>query len=115
MKHKKEQNAPTWVTVPINGEALEVLRVWQLNDTGHKWPEVAILRALTKGAKQLAEDNAVLLKFLNDNDVFSEAVNVLINRASVPPGPPCKYPQWDFILVHGRASNAVVIQVTCFE
>jgi hypothetical protein len=111
---KKKLTVPTWITTAINGEALDVLRVWQLNDAAHAFPEVAILRALTAGAKTLAEDNAVLLKFLNDNDVFSKPVNVLIHRISVPPGPACSPPHWDFILVHGRASNAAVIHVTCF-
>ncbi|HXM21943.1 MAG TPA: hypothetical protein VN948_11845 [Terriglobales bacterium] len=116
MKHKKKQNAPAWVTMPINGETLDVLRVWQLNDAGHKWPQAAILRALTTGAKQLAEDHTVLLQFLNDNDVFSKDVKVVSPQVSVPPGPaPCNPPHWDFIVVHGRASTARVIQVPCFE
>jgi hypothetical protein len=51
--------------MPDQWEALDVLSVWQLNDPGHQYPELAILRALTAGAKQLAEDHAVLLKFLN--------------------------------------------------
>jgi len=113
-KGKKKLTTPVWTKTPINGESLDVLRAWQLNDAAHKYPEVAILRALTPGAKTLAEDDTVLLNFLNDNDVFSQAVNHLINRVSVPPGPPCKKAYWDFILVHGKASNAAVIHVTCF-
>jgi hypothetical protein len=114
MKGKKKLTAPAWITLPINGQSLDVLRVWQLNDAAHKYPQVAILRALTTAAKKLAEDNTVLLKFLNDNNVFSQPVNLLIHRVSVPPGPACSPPYWDFILVHGRASNATVIHVTCF-
>jgi hypothetical protein len=115
MKGKKKLKAPTWITYPINGETLDVLRVWELNDASHKWPEVAILRALTLGAKQLAEDHAVLLQFLNDNQVFSKDVNLIGNQVSIPPGPPCQPPHWDFVLVHGRASTAHVIQVACFK
>jgi hypothetical protein len=116
MKHKKKQSVPTWVTLPINGETLEVLRVWQLNDTGHKWPEAAILRALTTAAKQLAEDNTVLLQFLNDNNVFSKDVNAISPQVSVPPGPlPCSHLHWNYVVFHGKASNAVVAQIPCFE
>jgi hypothetical protein len=116
MQHKKKQNAPTWVTMPINGETLDVLRVWQLNGAGHEWPEIAILRALTTGARTLAEDRTVLQQFLNDNDVFSKDVNAVIPEVSVPPGiTPCNPPQWDFIVIHGRASTVCVIQVPCFE
>jgi hypothetical protein len=116
MKHGKKQAAPTWVTLPINGETLDVLRVWQLNDTGHKWPETAILRAQTTGARQLAQDNTVLLQFLNDNDIFSKDVNVVCPQVSVlSPPVPCSSAHWDFIVVHGRASTAVVLQVSCFE
>ena len=116
MKHKKKQSSPTWVKTPIKGETLDVLRVWQLNDAGHKWPEAAILRALTTGAKQLAEDPAVLLQFLNDNDVFSKDVNNVSPQVSVPPGPvACNPPHWDFVVIHGKASTVSVIQVTCFE
>ncbi len=116
MKHKKKQSAPTWVTLPIKGEALHVLRVWQLNEAGHKWPETAILRALTTGARQLAEDPAVLLQFLNDNDVFSKDVNVVTPQVSVQPGLAlCNPPHWNFIVLHGKASNAVVVQVPCFK
>ena len=57
MKHKKKQAVPTWEKLTINGETLEVLRVWQLNDTAHKWPETAILRAKTTGAKQQVEND----------------------------------------------------------
>ena len=113
-KTKKKLTAPVWIKTPISGESLDVLRAWQLNDAVHKYPEVAILRALTPGAKALAEDNTALLKFVNDNKVFGKPVNVLINHVSVPTGPPCKKPLWDFILVHGKASNAVVIEVPCF-
>jgi hypothetical protein len=115
MKGKKKLKAPTWITYPINGETLDVLRVWELNDAPHKWPEVAILRALTEDAKELAEDHAVLLKFLNHNHVFSKDVNLIRHRVSLPLGPPCKPPRWDFVLVHGRASTAHMIQVPCFE
>jgi hypothetical protein len=115
MKHKKKQTVPTWVTLPIDGETLDVLRVWQLNETGHKWPETAILRALTTGAKQLAEDNTVLLQFLNDNDVFSQDVNTVTSQVSQPGLTLCHPPHWNFILIHGKASNVFVIQVPCFE
>jgi hypothetical protein len=116
MKHKKTGAAPTWVTLPINGETLDVLQVWQLNPTGHKWPETAILRARTTGAKQQAEDDTILLQFLNDNDVFSKPVNAILPRVSVPPGPvPCNPPHWNFVVIHGRASNAVVVEVPCFK
>jgi hypothetical protein len=114
MEHEKRHDAPTWVPTPINGEKLDVLRVWQLNDGGHEWPEVAILRARTTGAKKQAEDHKVLLKFLNDNRIFKKPVNCIIHQASVPPGPPCDEPGWDFVLLHGKASNVVVIQVACF-
>jgi hypothetical protein len=113
-KGKKKLTTPVWTKLPINGQSLDVLRVWQLNDAAHKYTEVAILRALTPAAKTLAEDNTVLRKFLNDNDVFSKDVNAIINRVQVTPGPACNQPFWDFIVVHGRASNAVVIHVTCF-
>jgi hypothetical protein len=116
MKLKKKQTAPTWVTLPIKRETLDVLRVWQLNGTGHKWPETAILRALTTGARQLAEDDAVLLQFLNDNDVFSKDVKAVRPQVSVPAGKkPCKPPHWDFVIYHGKASNVVVVHVPCFE
>jgi hypothetical protein len=115
-KKKKNQNAPTWDTIPINGETLDVLRVWQLNDAAHKWPETAILRAKTTAAKLLAEDQTVLLPFLNDNDVFSKDVNAITSQTSATPGPvPCNTPHWDFIVIHGRASNAIVIEVPCFQ
>jgi hypothetical protein len=113
-KGKKKFTTPVWTPIKINGESLDLLKVWQLNDAAHKYPEVAILRALTPGAKALAEDDTALLNCLNTSAVFSQPVNHLINRVSVPPGPPCKKAYWDFILVHGRASNAVVIHVTCF-
>ena len=116
MKHKKKETAPTWVKLPINGEKLDVLRVWQLNDASHKWPETAILRARTTNAKQLVEDETVLLKFLNDNGVFSKKVNAILPQVSVPPGPvPCNPPHWNFVVIHGKASNAVVIEVPCFK
>jgi hypothetical protein len=116
VKHKKKPIAPTWVTLPINGEKLSVLRVWQLCGGVHKWPETAILRARTTGAKQLAENDAVLLQFLNDNDVFSKPVNAILPRVPVPPGPlPCIPPHWDFVAFHGKASNTVVIEVPCFR
>jgi hypothetical protein len=116
MKPKKKQTVPTWITLPINGETLEVLRVWQLNETGHKWPETAILRVLTTGARQLAEDPAVLLQFLNDNDVFSKDVNVVTPQVLLEPGLTlCNPPHWNFILIHGKASNVFVILVPCFE
>jgi hypothetical protein len=116
MEHKKKPDAPTWITLPINGETLDVLRVWQLNDTSHKWPETAILRARTTGAKQQVENDGALLQFLNDNDIFSKDVNAILPRVSVPPGPvPCNPPHWNFLLVHGRASNTVVVEVPCFE
>ena len=116
MKREKKQNAPTWVTLPIGGETLEVLRVWQLKDDGHKWPETAILRALTTGAKHLAEDNTVLLQFLNDNDVFSKDVNTIRPQVSVACGlAPCSPPHWNFVLIHGKASNVMVVEVPCFE
>jgi hypothetical protein len=116
MKHKKQEDAPAWVTLPISGKTVDVLRVWQLSDAGHKWPEVAILRARTTGAKQLLEDGTVLLQFLNDNDIFSKDVNAILPQVSVPPEPePCKVPHWDFVVIHGKASNAVVIEVPCFE
>ena len=116
MKHKKTETTPTWVKLPINGEKLEVLRVWQLKATGHKWTETAILRARTTGAKQQVEDDTTLLKFLNDNDIFSKDVNAILPRVSVPPAPvPCNPPHWDFIVIHGKASNAVVVHVPCFE
>jgi len=111
---KKKLTVPTWTKTAINGETVHVLRVWQLNDTPHEFPEVAILRAFTLGAKKLAEDDKVLLKFLNGKNVFSKPVNRLINQVSVPPGPSCDEDAWDFILVHGKASNAVVIEVPCF-
>jgi|ERR1700722_1731626 hypothetical protein len=111
---KKKLTVPTWITTAINGETLDVLRVWQLNDTAHKFPEVAILRAFTSGAKKMAENKTVLLKFLNSKKVFSKPVNVVINQVSVPPGPSCEDDAWDFILVHGKASNAVAIEVPCF-
>ena len=121
MKHKKKQKkkqiVPTWVTLPIEGETLDVLRVWQLNDAGHKWPEAAILRALTTGARLLAQDNTILLQFLNDNDVFSKDVNAVCPQVSVPTPPPpkpCNPPHWDFIVIHNRASTSVVAQVSCF-
>jgi hypothetical protein len=116
MKQKKKQAVPTWLKLQINGETLEVLRVWQLNDTAHKWPETAILRAKTTGAKQQVENDTVLLKFLNGNDIFSKDVNAILPRVLVPPGPlPCNPPHWNFVLVHGRASNTAVIEVPCFE
>jgi len=118
MEHQKKHDAPTWVTLPINGEKLEVLRVWQLNDSSHKWPETAILRARTTGAKQQVENDAVLLKFLNsaNEKIFSKDVNVIVSRVAVQPGPPpCNPPHWNFLLVHGKASNTVVIEVPCFE
>ncbi len=113
-KGKKKLTTPVWTTLPINGQSLDVLRVWQLNDAAHVYTEVAILRALTPAAKTLAEDDTVLRKFLNDNKIFKKPVNVLISRVSVPPGPACNQPFWDFILVHGKASNAAVIEVPCF-
>ena len=116
MKHKKTGTTPIWVKLPINGETLDVLRVWQLNDSTHKWPETATLRARTAGAKQLVEDDTILLQFLNDNDVFSKDVNAILPRVSVPPGPvPCNPPHWNFVVIHGRASNAVVVEVPCFK
>jgi hypothetical protein len=116
MKHKKKQAVPTWVTLPIKGETLDVLRVWQLNDTGHKWPEAAILRAQTPVARQLAQDSAVLLQFLNDHDVFSKDVNAVRPQVSVASPPvPCNPAHWDFVVIHGRASTAIVVQVSCFE
>ncbi len=116
MKQKKKETAPIWVKLPINGEKLDVLRVWQLNPTGYKWPETAILRAGTTGAKQQVEDDAILLQFLNDNDVFSKDVNCILPRVSVPPAPePCTPPHWNFVVIHGRASNAVVVEVPCFK
>jgi hypothetical protein len=116
MKHKKKQAVPTWVTLPIKGETLDVLRVWQLNPTGYKWPETAILRARTTAAKLLAEDDTILLPFLNNNGVFSTPVNAILPRVSVPPGPlPCTPPHWNFVVIHGRASNAVVVEVLCFK
>ncbi|HSY65938.1 MAG TPA: hypothetical protein VK829_15165 [Terriglobales bacterium] len=115
-KTKKKLTAPVWIKTPIGGESLDVLRAWQLNDAAHEYTEVAILRALTPAAKTLAEDNTALRKFLNDNHnkIFRKDVNAIINRVQVPPGPACKQPFWDFIVVHGRASNAVVIEVPCF-
>jgi len=116
MKHKKKQAVPTWEKLTINGEKLDVLRVWQLNDTAHKWPETAILRGKTTGAKQQVENPTVLLPFLNNNDVFSKGVNGFLPQVSVPPGPvPCKVSHWNYVVVHGKASNAVVIEVPCFE
>ena|ERR1700727_1558588 len=116
MKREKKQNAPTWVTLPINGEKLELLRVWQLNDTRHKWPEAAILRARTSAGKQQVEDDATLLQFLNDNDVFSKDVNAILPRVVAPPGPvPCTPPHWNFVVMHGKASNAMVVEVPCFQ
>ena len=116
MKHHKKLSTPAWVTIPIDGETLDVLQVWQLNDAAHKYPETAILRAATLGAKTLAEDNTVLKKFLNDNDIFSKKVNAMTPQVSVSPGTtPCGTPTWDFIVIHGRASTAAVIEVTCFE
>jgi hypothetical protein len=116
MKHKKKQIAPTWEKLTIKGEKLDVLRVWQLNDTAHKWPETAILRAKTTGAKQQVENPTVLLPFLNNNAVFSKDVNPIGPQVSVPPGPvPCTVPHWDFIVIHGKASNTIVIQVPCFQ
>ena len=116
MKPQKKQTVPTWVTLPINGETLEVLRVWQLNETGHKWPETAILRARTTAAKQQVEDDTALLQFLNDNDIFSKDVNAILPRVLVQPGlAPCNPPHWNFILMHGRASNTVVVEVPCFK
>jgi hypothetical protein len=116
MKREKKKKAPTWVTLPINGEKLEVLRVWQLNDTGHKWPETAILRARTKAAKKHVEDRTTLLQFLNDNEVFSKDVNAILARVLVAPGlAPCNPPHWNFIVMHGRTSNAVVLEVPCFK
>jgi hypothetical protein len=116
MKHKKTGTTPIWVKLPINGETLDVLRVWQLNPTGYKWPETAILRARTTGAKLLAEDDTILLPFLNSNSVFSKPVKAILQRVSVPPGPlPCTPPHWNFVVIHGRASNAVVVEVRCFK
>ena len=114
MKHEKKQNTPTWVTIPINGETLDVLRVWQLNDTSHKWPETAILRARTTGAKQQVENDGALLQFLNDNDIFSKDVNAIQPQVSVPAPTPCNPPHWNFVVIHGKASNAVVVEVPCF-
>jgi hypothetical protein len=116
MKHKKAGTTPTWVKLSINGEKLDVLRVWQLNPTGHKWPETAILRARTMGAKQQVEDDTILLPFLNANDIFSKDVNAILSRVSVAPGLlPCNPPHWNFVVFHGKASNTVVIEVPCFK
>jgi hypothetical protein len=117
-KHKKEDTVPTWLKLQINGETLDVLKVWQLNlnDPAHRWPETAILRARTTNAKQQVEDDTVLLQFLNQNDIFSKDVNEILPRVSVPPGPvPCKVPHWNFVAIHGKASNTVVIEVPCFK
>ncbi len=116
--HKKRNTVPTWLKLQINGEKLEVLQVWQLNlnDRAHRWPETAILRAKTTGAKQQVENDAVLLQFLNGNGIFSKDVNQILPRVTVPPAPtPCKVPHWNFLLVHGKASNTVAIEVPCFE
>jgi hypothetical protein len=116
MKHKKTGTVPTWVKLSINGEKLDVLTVWQLNPTGYKYPETAILRARTPGAKQQVEKDTILLPFLNNNGVFSKPVNAILPRVSVPPGPlPCTPPHWNFVVIHGKASNAIVIEVPCFE
>jgi hypothetical protein len=116
MKHKKTGTTPTWEKLSINGEKLDVLRVWQLNPAGHKWPETAILRARTTGAKQQVEDDTTLLQFLNDNDIFSKGVNAILPRVSVPPAPvPCNPLHWNFVVFHGKASNTVVIEVPCFK
>jgi hypothetical protein len=116
MKHKKTGTTPIWDKLKINGEKVDVLRVWQLNPTGYKYPETAILRARTTGAKQQVEDDTVLLPFLNANGVFSKPVNAILPRVSVPPGPtPCNPPHWNFVVIHGKASNTLVIEVPCFE
>lgn len=115
VKHKKADIVPTWVTLPINGEKVDVLRTWQLNDSSHKWPETALLRARTTGSKQQVEDDTILLQFFNDNDVFSKDVNAILPRVSVPPGPPCNAPHWNYVVFHGKASNTVVIEVPCFK
>jgi hypothetical protein len=119
MEHEKKHDAPTWVTLLINGEKVEVLRVWQLDeDNNRKWPETAILRAHSTGAKQQVENDTVLLKFLNsaNEKIFSKDVNAIVSRVAVQPGPPpCNPPRWNFVLVHGKASNTVVIEVPCFE
>lgn len=116
VKHKKADIVPTWVTLPINGEKVDVLRTWQLNDSSHKWPETAVLRARTAGAKQQVEDDTILLQFFNDNDVFSQDVNAIVSRVAVPPGPtPCNPPHWNYIVFHGKASNTIVIEVPCFK
>ena len=58
----------------------------------------------------------VALKFLNGNGVFSKKVNAVLPQVSVPPGPvPCNPPHWNFVVIHGKASNAVVIEVPCFK
>ena len=119
MKHKKEDTVPTWLKLQINGEKLEVLKVWQLNeddDDDHKWPETAILRARTTNAKQQVEDDTGLLQFLNSNSIFSKDVNCILPRVIVPPQPePCEVPHWNFVAIHGKASNTIVIEVPCFE
>ncbi len=117
MKHKKAKvgTAPTWDKLTINGEKLDVLRVWQVNP--HKWPETAILRARTTAAKQQVENDAILQPFLDSNGVLSQPVNT-IQRVSVVPGgstSPCKTPHWDYVVMHGKASNIIVIGVPCFE
>lgn len=115
--HRKQNTVPSWLKLQINGEKLEVLQVWQLNlnDPAHRWPETAILRARTTGAKQQVEDSAVLKQFLNDNQVFSQAVNTVQPQVSVPTPAPCIPPHWNFLLVHGKASNTVVVEVPCFQ
>ena len=67
-----------------------------------------------KRQKQLAEDNTVLLQFLNDNEVFSKDVNAIQPQVSVPAPTPCNPPHWNFVVIHGKASNAVVVEVPCF-
>lgn len=116
VKHKKKDTVPTWLKMQINGEKLDVLKVWQLNDSAHKWPETAILRARTTNAKQQVENDTVLLQFLNGNGIFSKKVNAILPRVIVPAGPvPCKGAHWNFVVMHGKASNTVVVEVPCFQ
>lgn len=115
MKHKK-QSVPNWVSLPIDGETVDVLKVWELNDPAHAWPQVAIIRASTANAKKLLEDNTTLRQFLNANGIFSPAVKVIGHRASLPSAAqPCAPPGWDFIVIHGRASTANAVLAPCLE
>jgi hypothetical protein len=117
MKHKKAKagTTPQWDKLKINGEKLDVLRVWQVKP--QKWPETAILRARSTAAKQQVENDAILQPFLDNNGVLSKPVNT-IQRVSVLPSAstsPCTTPHWDYLVMHGKASNIIVIQVPCFK